>query len=129
MWKVSLTAKPQKCVWGTKMVECLGHEVGGGMVKVPELRAKAIAEFRRPIPKTGLKDFLGSIGLLPTVRTRLWSRGPHLNQALRQGPPEIISWDEIKLRVFLFLMLSSNHVANMAAKGHRLFYSLHRCNY
>ena len=75
--KVSLTAKLQKCVWGAKTVEYLGHEVGSGMVKVPELRVKAaIADFWRPITKTDLKAFFSRIrGLLPTVYTRLWSRG------------------------------------------------------
>ena len=32
-----------------------------GMVKVPELRAKAIADFRRPISKTDLKAFFRSV--------------------------------------------------------------------
>ena len=59
---VGLTAKPQKCVWGAKTVEYLGHEMGSGMVNVPQLRAKAIADFRRPITKTDIKAFLGSVG-------------------------------------------------------------------
>ena len=47
LWEVGLTAKPKKYTWGARTVEYLEHEVGNGIVKVPEVREKAIAEYIR----------------------------------------------------------------------------------
>ena len=37
-----LTAIPQKCVWGARQSEYLGHVVGGRTIAVPEARVTAI---------------------------------------------------------------------------------------
>ena len=58
-----LTAKPEKCVWGARSLEYLGHKVGLGKVEVPEARVKALKEFKRPV-STG---FSGYCWLLPSV--------------------------------------------------------------
>ena len=35
--KVGMTANTDKCMWGAQTLTYLGHEVGGGVVKVPEV--------------------------------------------------------------------------------------------
>ena len=39
----------------------LGHVIGSGQFAVPEVRAKAMAEFVRPKTKKGLRSFLRSV--------------------------------------------------------------------
>ena len=38
--EAGLTANPDKCVWGAKSLEYLGHKIGYGMVGVPEARVR-----------------------------------------------------------------------------------------
>ena len=35
------SAKPQKCVWGARQLEYLGHVVGDGKIAVPEARQQS----------------------------------------------------------------------------------------
>ena len=57
-----LTAKPAKCQWGSIKLEYLRHIVGEGKVEVPQVRVKAIKEFKRPETKRQLQAFLGTSG-------------------------------------------------------------------
>ena len=60
--EAGLTVKPFKCQWGKRYLDFLGHRIGCGQLAVPEHRAKAMAEFKRPITKTDMMKFLGTIG-------------------------------------------------------------------
>ena len=40
--EAGLTAKPNKCVWGARSLEYLGHEIGNGLVSIPEARVKVL---------------------------------------------------------------------------------------
>ena len=57
-----LTANPKKCVWGVAVIDYLGHTVGRGKVRIPEVRVKALKEFRKPVTKKELKSYLGMLG-------------------------------------------------------------------
>jgi len=46
--KFGLTANPKKCVWGVAEIEHLGHRVGKGKVCIPEMRVKALRNFKKP---------------------------------------------------------------------------------
>ena len=57
-----LTTNPGKCVWGVAVIEYLGHVVGRGHVWIPDIRVKALREFKRPVTKKELKSYLGMLG-------------------------------------------------------------------
>ena len=57
-----LTAKPNKCVWGVKSLEYLGHEIGNGLVSIPEAGVKALSDYHKPKKQKGLRAFLGTAG-------------------------------------------------------------------
>ena len=57
-----LTANPGKCVWGVAVIEYLGHVVGRGHVWIPDIRVKALREFKQPVTKKELKSYLGMLG-------------------------------------------------------------------
>ena len=96
--KVGLTAKPSKCVWGARALTYLGHEVGGGVVRVPELRVKAVNDFRLPRTKRDLRAFLGTLGYYRKFGPEFGGRAQPLNHALRKEAPEGIDGDVGKLQ-------------------------------
>ena len=110
--KVGLTAKPNKCVWGARALTYLGHEVGGGVVRVPELRVKAIKDFRLPRTKRDLRAFLGTVGYYRRFVPELGGRVQPLYHALRKEAPEVIDWDVGKLHSIEYLktILCSNNI-------------------
>ena len=57
-----LTVNPDKCVWGGRTMTFLGHQVGDVKMSLPEYRVKALAEFKKPATKKGLRSFLRSVG-------------------------------------------------------------------
>ena len=110
--KVGFTAKPSKCVWGARALTYLGHEVGGGVVRVPELRVKAIKDFRLPWTKRDLRAFLGTVGYYRSFVPEFGGRAQPLNHALRKEAPEVIDWDVGKLQSIEYLktILCSNNI-------------------
>ncbi len=46
---------------GGRTWEYLGHRVGGGVLAVPEVRIRAMAEFELPRMSKQLRSFLGSM--------------------------------------------------------------------
>lgn len=60
--RYGLTVNPNKCVWGVAIIDYLGHTVGRGKVRIPQLRVKALREFKKPVTKKELKSYLGMLG-------------------------------------------------------------------
>ena len=58
--EAGLRAKPNKCVWGARSLEYLGHEIGNGLVSLPEARVKALSDYHKPKKQMGLRAFLGT---------------------------------------------------------------------
>ncbi len=56
--KAGLTIKSEKCLFGVKHVEYLGHLVGDGKLLVPSHRVAAMANYPRPKTKKQLRSFL-----------------------------------------------------------------------
>ena len=60
----NLTVKPIKCFIGFHDLECLGHMVGGTIIKPRPKKVLAIEGASWPIPKKQVKSFLGLVGFL-----------------------------------------------------------------
>ena len=60
--KVGLTAKRTKCEWGKSTLEYIGHQIGDGMVAIPEHRVTAVKEYVKPNTKKIVRAFLGTTG-------------------------------------------------------------------
>ena len=85
-----LTAKPEKCVWGAKFLEYLGHEVGLGKGGVPEARKKALKDFKRPVRKRNFPAFLGTLGYYHRFIPSYAKWADPLNKALYKEAPNLI---------------------------------------
>ncbi len=70
--EAGLTVKKNKCVFGKRKLEFLGHLIGNGVVSVPETRVRAILEHPLPRSRKQLRGFLGLVGFY-----RRFVRGIH----------------------------------------------------
>ena len=66
--EAGLTANPDKCVWGEKSLEYLGHKIGYGMVGVPEARVKALKDYIKP----GQNSILHTMGQVCLHAHAIW---------------------------------------------------------
>ena len=60
--EAGLTCKAAKCSFGKRKLEFLGHQIGGGVVSVPDARVRAIREHPLPRTRKQLRAFLGLVG-------------------------------------------------------------------
>jgi len=60
--QAGLMAKREKCVFGKRKLEFLGHVIGDGVVSVPEARVRVIREHPVPVTRKQLRGFLGLVG-------------------------------------------------------------------
>ena len=98
--RAGLTAKPDKCVWGARSLSYLGHDVGEGLVRVPDARVR-LRDFARPRTKKDLRAFLGTNRrFIPDFAGRA---GPLFN-ALKKGAPTSLVWDNIMTSSFTYLI-------------------------
>ena len=65
--KSGLTANPQKCCWGGKAMDFLGHRVGDGTMTIPDKRVEALRKYTKLTTKKGFRSFLGSSEFLQEV--------------------------------------------------------------
>ena len=59
--EAGLTGMPNKCVWGARTLEYLGHEIGNGLDSIPEAGVKALSDYHKPKNQKGLRAFLGTV--------------------------------------------------------------------
>ena len=111
--EAGLTAKPNKCVWGARSLEYLGHEIGDGLVSVPEARLKALRYFHRPTNQKGLWAFLGTAGYYRRFIPEFAKWVGPLFPALKKGIPYFIQWDKYRTNAF-------NYLANVLCDEHTL---------
>ena len=109
-------------MWGAHSLEYLGHHVGMGKVRVPEVRVRAMKDYVRPTSQKGLRAFLGVAGYYRRFMPD-FSRwvGP-LFGALKKGSPVKIEWRESMSDAFVYLTnaLSCEHTLTMPRENDQL---------
>ncbi len=95
-----LTCKRSKCSFGRRTLEFLGHQLGGGMISVPEARVEAIKNHPLPRTRKQLRGFLGLVGFYRRFIPGLhqWSSvlTPHTSTAMSG----VVSWTSSMLNAF-----------------------------
>ena len=91
-------------MWGAHSLEYLGHEIGDGLVSVPEGRIKALRDFHRPTNKKGLRAFLGTTGYYRRFIPEFTKWASPLFAALKKGAPCFIQWDKCRTNAFNYLV-------------------------
>ena len=81
-----LKVKREKCEFGRRYVEYLGHVVGGGQLAVPEHRATAMLQFQQPRTKKQLRSFLGAMSYYRRFIPSYANYSSHLSPATSKRP-------------------------------------------
>ena len=99
--KAGLTVNRNKCCWGGRGVEFLGHFIGKGQMSIPAHRCTALATYTRPKTKKGLRAFLGSVGFYRCYLDKLAHWTSVLTPKTSRQAPPIVEWtgeDEVAFR-------------------------------
>ncbi len=92
--EAGLRIKRGKCEFGRKHMKYLGHQIGCGRVAVPELRVRAMREFKRPTTKRQLRSFLGSISYYRQFVDGFARLSSLLTPAVSLASPVRVLWTE-----------------------------------
>ena len=95
-----LTVKEDKCQFGRTHLEYLGHQIGGGELAVPELRATAMEEFKLPATKKQLRSFLGSMSYYRRFIKDFAKYSSILSPETSKKAPSVVVWDGARLEAF-----------------------------
>ena len=101
-----LTVKFNKCAFGQKKVEYLGHLIGGGVLAVPSHRATAMAEYLRPKSKKQLRSFLGAASYYRKFVRGFAKMTSALSPATSLSSPGVVDWTEERLEAFHSIKVS-----------------------
>ena len=104
--KNGLTAKLDKCEFGMKRLEYLGHLIGSGEVAVPSHRATAMAEFIQPRTKKQLRAFLGAASYYRRFICNFANYSSLLSPDTSKYAPGVVVWSVEKLEAFHKLKVS-----------------------
>ena len=90
----NLTVKPSKCSIGFQNLECLGHLVGGTLIRPCPDKILAIEKAERPVTKKQVRSFLGLVGFYISFI-------PNFSAELtKKGESNKVHWDEPQQRAF-----------------------------
>ena len=104
--KFGLTVKLDKCSFGKRRLEYLGHMIGNGKLAVPEHRAEAMANYRQPKTKKDLRAFLGTASYYRRFVRNFAAYSSRLSPATSKKAPCVVLWDGVMLEAFNKLRVS-----------------------
>ena len=120
-----LTAKRSKCSFGMTSLEYLGHKILSGTMAVPQHRATALANFRRPTTKKGLRSFLGSASYYRKFIENFAEMSSLLTPATSVSSPKHVVWTGERLDAFDWLKVSLCTHTTLTIPSPSDSYSLH----
>ena len=89
-----LTANPNKCEWGGKQLQFLGHIIGSGEMSIPKARIQALQSYVKPTTKRGLRSFLGAISFYRKFAKDLAKYTARLTPATSKSAPPKVIWTD-----------------------------------
>ena len=123
--EAGLTAKPSKCSFGMTSLEYLGHKIGSGTMAVPQHRATALANFKQPITKKGLRSFLGSASYYRKFIKNFADMSSKLTPLTSVSSPKHVVWTDERLDAFDQLKVSLCTHTTLTIPSPSDSYSLH----
>ena len=96
----NLTVKPSKCFTGFQNLECLGHLVGGTLIRPCPDKILAIQKAERPVTKKQVRSFLGLVGFYRSFIPNFSHIAAPLTELTKKGESNKVHWDEPQQRAF-----------------------------
>ena len=92
--QAGLTANPNKCEWGGRELQFLGHVIGSGNISIPKARTEAIKQYIRPVTKRGLRSFLGAVSFYRKFAKNLARHTALLTPATSKSASPKVTWTD-----------------------------------
>ena len=108
-----LKVKREKCEFGRRYVEYLGHVVGEGQLAVPEHRATAMLKFQQPRTKKQLRSFLGAMSYYRRFIPSYANYSSHLSPATSKKAAGIVQWTKDMLQAFHDLKATMSNICKL----------------
>ena len=104
-----MTARPSKCAIAYPQLEFLGHMVESGDMVPAQDKVVAIRDADPPWTKKEMRSFLGSASFYRRYVPHFSTISSPLTDATRKGMPNIINWEEARLKAFENLKVALMH--------------------
>ena len=92
--RYGMTVNEEKCEFGKRKLEYLGHVIGGGELAVPAHRAAAMAAFILPRTKKQLRSFLGAASYYRQFIQGYAYMSSVLSPGTAKSAPSVVCWTE-----------------------------------
>ena len=92
--QAGLTANPDKCEWGGRQLQFLGHIIGSGEMSIPKARIQALRTYVKPVTKRGLRSFLGAISFYRKFAKDLAMHTAKLTPSTSKSAPPKVEWTD-----------------------------------
>ena len=79
--------------------------IGQGKVSVPEARVAALRNFQKPVTKTDLRAFLGTVSYYRRFIPDFVQHAYPLMEATKKAVPNIVVWNDAMYHAFYFLFV------------------------
>ena len=99
--QAGLTANPNKCEWGGKELQFLGHVIGSGEMGIPKSRTESLTNYVRPVTKRGLRSFLGAVSFYRKFAKNLARHTAVLTPATSKSAPPKVDWTDSMDEAFI----------------------------
>ena len=90
--QAELTANPDKCRWGGRAIEFLGHWIGAGSMTIPDHKIEALGKYTRPQTKRGLRAFIGSVSFYRRYIQQMAQHTAILTPMTAKQAPQRLQW-------------------------------------
>ena len=104
--RADLAARPTKCLFGTKLVDFLGHLVGGEWITVNDENLEKIRHTRRPTTKKEVRSFLGLANYYRDHIPSFAAISAPLSDLTKKGQPTRVQWGDPQEKAFVNLQRS-----------------------
>ena len=95
-----MTVKPSKCFFGFQNLECLGHLVGGTLIRPCPDKILATEKAERPITKKQVRSFLGLVGFYRSFIPNFSHIVAPLTELRKKGESNKVYCDEPQQKAF-----------------------------
>ncbi|GFO25446.1 Zinc finger protein [Plakobranchus ocellatus] len=96
----NFTARPVKCLLGSRTVDFLGHSLGRGAIGLQDEHFGKVRNAPRPKTKREVKAFSGLVGYYKEFVPNFAAVSAPLSDLVRKGQPNVVNWGDSQERAY-----------------------------
>ncbi|GFO34008.1 Zinc finger protein [Plakobranchus ocellatus] len=98
--EANFTARPVRCLLGSRTVDSLGHSLGRGAIGLQDKNVEKVRNAPRPKRKREVRAFLGLVGNYKEFVPNFAAVSAPLPDLVRKGQPNVVNWGDSQERAF-----------------------------